>query len=296
MTPSAVPLVSIIMPVMNAAHTLPATLRSIRWQTHADWELILIDDGSIDATWQLIRAASAGDARIRAVEGGANAGLAARLNQAIDLARGSYIARMDADDVAYPQRFATQVEFLLEHPECDLVGASALFFDNDGMVRGRFIRSATHEEICAAPWVGFPLPHPTWMGRRIWFERYRYRAGFKKAEDFDLLLRSYRYSRFACLPDILLGYRQDSRTLKKLLGGRRYTARAIIDAAREQGAWLAGAAALAGQGAKAVADVLAVPLGLDARLRGEAAAAVTPAEQQAWHAVWRAVTAEDQMQ
>jgi len=289
------PLVSIIMPVYNAARTLESTLRSLLAQTYAHWELLIIDDGSRDATLAMAMAlaSACADSRVRVIDGGGNAGLAARLNQAIELARGVFIARMDADDIAYPQRIATQVEFLLDHPECDLVGASALFFDNNGMVRGRFNPCATHEEICARPWVGFPLPHPTWLGRRAWFERYRYRADFKKAEDFDLLLRSYRYSRFACLTPILLGYRQDKRTLKKLLGGRRYTARAIADAARSQGAWGAGLAALAGQCVKTLVDLITVPLGLDERLRGETGAAVTPAEQGAWREVWKAVMAED---
>ena len=279
------------MPVYNAARTLAMTLRSLLAQTHQNWELLLIDDGSRDATLVIANACS--DPRIRVISGGPNAGLAARLNQAIALAQGEFIARMDADDIAYPERLATQVKFMLAHPECDLVGAGALIFDDSGAVRGRFPLRSTHEGICAQPWRGFALPHPTWLGRRAWFARFGYQAGHKKAEDYDLLLRAYRHSRFACVDAILLGYRQDRRTLKKLLGGRLYTSRSIAREARRQGAWGAGLAALAGQGVKALVDVVAVPTGLDERLRGESAAAVSPAEQQAWRAVWAALTLED---
>lgn len=277
-------LVSIVMPVMNAAGTLPATLRSLLAQTHGDWELILIDDGSRDTTMATARAFA--DPRIRIVEGGGNQGLAARLNQGMALARGELIARMDADDIAYPERLAAQVKYLLDHPDCDLLGCSALIFDNAGAVRGRFALRQTHEEICARPWSGFPLPHPTWMGRKAWFTRYPYRPDYRKTQDQDLLLRTYTESRFACLPQILLGYRQERRTLKKLLTGRRNYARSILREAARQGAWAAGAAGLAGQVLKGAVDVATVPLGLDGRLRGESASLLTTGEASRWREVW----------
>jgi glycosyltransferase involved in cell wall biosynthesis len=293
MTASGAPLVSIIMPVMNAERTLPATLRSIRWQTCADWELVLIDDGSRDTTLELARAAAAADARIRAVEGGANAGLAARLNQAIDLARGAYVARMDADDIAYPERLAAQVKFILDHPECDLVGCAALIFNDAGAVQGKFPLRLTHAEICARPWAGFPLPHPTWLGKREWFARYGYAPDYKKTQDQDLLLRSYTESRFACVPEILLGYRQEKRTLKKLLAGRRNFSRSIAREAARQGAYGAGLAGLAGQALKAAVDVVTVPTGLDRALRGESAAGISEIERGAWVTLWAVVTAAE---
>jgi glycosyltransferase involved in cell wall biosynthesis len=286
------PLVSVIMPVMNAARTLPAALRSILWQTHTDWELILIDDGSTDATLALARACV--DPRVRVVDGGANLGLAARLNQAIELARGQFIARMDADDIAYPERLAAQVKFMLDHPQCDLVGCAALIFDDAGVIRGRFALRATHEEICARPWAGFPLPHPTWLGKRAWFARFGYRADYRKTQDQDLLLRSYTQSRFACVAQILLGYRQERRTLKKLLAGRLNFSRSIVREAWRRGAWSVGLAGLAGQAAKAAVDLATVPPGWDRHLRGESAAAVTAAEQQAWRGVWTAATCKDE--
>ena len=281
------PLVSIIMPVLNAERTLSSALRSIVAQTYEHWELILIDDGSRDST--LATARREADSRISVIEGGANLGLAARLNQAIGLSRGDYIARMDADDIAYPERLAAQVTFMLAHPECDLVGSAALIFDNAGRIKGKFLLRETHEDICASPWAGFALPHPTWLGKRGWFTRFGYRPDYKKTQDQDLLLRSYTESRFACMGQILLGYRQERRTLKKLLAGRWNFARSIFREARRQGVLGAGFLGLGAQGAKAFADVLTVSLRLDGWLRGESNAMVTPSEEQVWRAVWAVV-------
>jgi glycosyltransferase involved in cell wall biosynthesis len=100
---------------------------------------------------------------VRVIQDGTNRGLAARLNQGIDLARGTYLARMDQDDIAYPGRLEAQVRFLKEHPDIDLVATRALLFRNDGAVIGLSPFRRTHEEICATPWRGFFLPHPTWM-------------------------------------------------------------------------------------------------------------------------------------
>ena len=162
-------------------------------------------------------------------------------------------------------------------------------FDNAGRIKGKFLLRETHEDICASPWAGFALPHPTWLGKRVWFARFGYRPDYKKTQDQDLLLRSYTESRFACMGQILLGYRQERRTLKKLLAGRLNFMRSIFSEARRQGAWGAGFLGLGAQGVKAFADLLTVPLYLDGCLRGEASAAVTSDEERDWRAVWAAL-------
>lgn len=285
----SLPLISIAMPVFNAARTLPAALRSIAWQTYSNWELLLIDDGSSDDSVTLARVAAKNDSRIRFVEGRGNAGLAVRLNQAIALAKGPYVARMDADDIAYPERLATQLKFISDHPECDLVGCGALVFDDAGQIHGKWQAPLAHDAICARPWVRFPIPHPTWMGKHEWFARHGYRADYKKTQDQDLLLRTYTHSRFACAPEILLGYRQERRTLSKLLAGRRYFARSIIREAWTQGALGAGVMGLAGQGVKAVVDALTIPFGWDRVLRGESGVDLTPDEDRMWRRTWAAL-------
>ena len=125
-------MVTIAMPVCNAAATILAAIRSMQLQTWRDWELLVIDDGSTDATVSLV--AGLQDPRVRLIVGGGNRGLAARLNQAISLSRAPLIARMDADDIAYPARLEAQVEFLQREPGCDLAGCGVLIFDAVGNV------------------------------------------------------------------------------------------------------------------------------------------------------------------
>lgn len=221
------PIVTVAMSVHNAASTIESALWSILWQTFSDWELIVVDDGSTDQTGRILSRFS--DVRIHVVQGrGGQQGLAARLNQCIELARGKYVARMDADDVAYPERLERQVRYLEAHPDVDLLGHGAVLFKEDGQVLGVYPTASAHEEICRRPWWGFPLAHPTWMGKRSWFVRHRYRDELTKGQDQDLLLRSYRTSRFAALSDILLGYRMEGISARKSGRGRMNYCRQLV--------------------------------------------------------------------
>lgn len=198
------------MPVYNAGKYLRLAVLSIVKQTITDWELLIIDDGSTDNALQDI--ANIDDVRIRILRGGANKGLAARLNEAIGLARGRYFARMDQDDVSYPERLARQIEALQKNPQLDLVATRAIVIDENDQATGLFPYALSHEEICARPWRGFYLPHPTWMGRIEWFRKYCYTVpGPYFCEDQELLLRSYRESRFGTLNEILFAYRIRSK-------------------------------------------------------------------------------------
>jgi glycosyltransferase involved in cell wall biosynthesis len=273
------------MAMHNAERTLPAALASIVGQTLARWELILFDDGSTDASVAVARGFA--DPRIALHVDGTRRGLASRLNQAIDLARGKYLARMDADDVCYPERFARQVAFLEANREVDLLGTGAMVFAGDGSPVGLFPARERHEEICARPWAGFYLAHPTWMGRVEWFRRHRYDAGVTKAQDQDLLLRAWDSSRLAALPEPLLGYRQESLSIGKILAGRYFFARALVRKARAAGApWLA-ARGLVGQGAKAVIDVIAIATGLSRAVLRHRALPFPEAEAARWREVWQ---------
>jgi glycosyltransferase involved in cell wall biosynthesis len=202
----AAPLVTVAMPVYNAGSYLRVAVLSMIKQTFPDWELLIIDDGSTDMALQNM--ADIQDGRIRIFRDEVNKGLAARLNEAIDLARGQYLARMDADDVAYPERLDRQVETLHDDPELDLVATRAITIDENGQLMDLFPYSLSHEEICARPWQGFYFPHPTWMGKIDWFRKHRYAVPAPYfCEDQELLLRSYRQSRFATVPKILFAYR-----------------------------------------------------------------------------------------
>ena len=213
------PLVTVVLPVYNGLKTLEVAIKSILQQNYKIWELLIIDDGSIDGSLALAK--SFQDSRISVLSDGLQRGLAVRLNEGIALANGKYIARMDADDICFPERFLRQVEFLEHHPEIDLLGTRAVVFRNDGSAVGLLPYAKDHEAICARPWNNFPLAHPTWMGRREWFRKYGYRMPeFFRAEDQELLLRSHRFSRFACLPEVLLAYRQGPFAFRRTFQGR----------------------------------------------------------------------------
>lgn len=194
------------MPVLNGGQHLRLAVLSIIGQTFRDWEMLIIDDGSTDNALQGI--ADIHDRRIRILRDGKNKGLAARLNEAIDLARGEYFARMDHDDVSYPARFIHQLALLESNPELDVVAVRAITISDDNVLVGSLPYSLSHPEICARPWQGFYLPHPTWMGRISWFRAHQYALpGPYFCEDQEILLRGHARSRFATVDRILFAYR-----------------------------------------------------------------------------------------
>lgn len=216
------PVVTVAMPVFNAGDFLRPAVLSIVGQTFTDWELLIVDDGSTDDAFRNIR--DIDDARIRILRDGENKGLAARLNQCIDLARGTYLARMDQDDVSYPDRFMRQLSLLEQNPALDLAAVRAITIDENNMATGMFPGALTHDEICARPWQGFHFPHPTWMGKIEWFRKYRYTVpGPYFCEDQELLLRSHLESRFATVDETLFAYRIRSRIDAKKLARIRWT-------------------------------------------------------------------------
>jgi len=257
-----VPLVSVLLPCRNGARTLAVALRSVLHQTFNDFELLLLNDGSTDDSEIIAR--SFGDRRIRILGDGVGRGLPWRLNEGVIAARGRYIARMDADDVCFPMRFARQVAFLDAHPEVDLVGCRAVVFRDSGDVIGLLPFALNHEALCARPWRSIPLPHPSWMGRRDWFVAHPYRLPeVRRAEDQELLLRSYPDSRYACLEEILLGYRQGPFQLQRTLVARRALLAAQLRLFAQRREWGNAVRAVALSSIKIVLDALAALPGGD---------------------------------
>lgn len=214
------PLITVAMPVFNAGKFLRPALLSIINQTYTHWELIIIDDGSTDGC--LDDLPELNDSRIRVVRDGKNKGIAPRLNEIIDLAKGVYIARMDNDDISHPQRFELQLSKFQSQQELDLISTRALTIDKNSTTIGELPFKLTHEEICAKPWLGFYMVHPSWMGKTDWFKKYRYADPNPYfCEDQELLLRSFATSQFATVNQVLFSYRVASRVnLKKLIKTR----------------------------------------------------------------------------
>jgi glycosyltransferase involved in cell wall biosynthesis len=200
------PLVSIAMPVYNPDHTFRAAVLSIIKQDLESWELLIVDDGSRNDISEFI-----GDLlepRITIIKDGVNLGLAKRLNQCIDHAKGVYFARMDQDDISYPSRLSKQVKFLERRTDIDLLATKALAIDENDQPLGTLPYALTHDELTSKSWRGIQMPHPTWMGRLRWFKSNKYRipASFL-SEDQELLLRVSESSRYATIDEILFAYR-----------------------------------------------------------------------------------------
>lgn len=231
------PLVTVAMPVYNAGKYLRLAVLSIIKQTFTDWELLIIDDGSTDNALQGI--ADINDTRIRIYQDGVNKGLAARLNECIDLARGQYFARMDQDDVSFPERFEQQLRVLQGDPTLDMVAVRAITISGDDRFTGWLPCAATQQEITAKPWRGFYLPHPSWMGKTDWFRRYRYMIpGPYFCEDQELLLRSYDKSQFAVIAEPLFAYRiRDGINWRKLINTRKSVVQVQLRHFFAQGQW-----------------------------------------------------------
>ena len=245
------PLVTVAMSVRNNGQTVGVAIRSILAQTYGNFEFVIVDDGSSDDTARVIT--GFGDARIRVIHDGRSLGLAARLNQIVDEARGTYIARMDGDDFSYPDRFARQVAFLEANPAIDLLGTSAVAFSSSGEVLGAFTVSTKHEAIVARPDIGFAVAHPTWMGRTSWFRRVPYSQTLKRGQDQVKLLATFATSRFANLAEPLLGYRQDLPRINHITQSRLPYLRAVVQQAARAGDWgLAGRAMVQQLGRTAV--------------------------------------------
>ena len=196
-------LVSVGIPFLNCEDCLLNSVRSVFAQTYTNWELILVDDGSTDSSLDI--AHSIDDTRVRVLTpDGKNRRLPVRLNQIAQAAKGDYIARMDADDMCHPERFARQLEFFKAHPEVDVVGTSSCILDEHGQPSKKLVVPKTHDEIFKDTFnEGVSIVHPSVMAKAGWFRRWPYDENNIRCEDYELWVRSHRDSVFANLPDIL---------------------------------------------------------------------------------------------
>jgi glycosyltransferase involved in cell wall biosynthesis len=202
------PLLSVVMPVRNGARWLGEAIDSVVKQTFSDLELLVIDDGSTDETPQILSAWSRRDDRIRVLSQH-GLGLVAALNYGFAQARGPFIARLDADDRAAPERLERQIRVLDSEPSLGLLGSWAQRTDEHGRPRG-YLRPETDPEKLvdiltrANPFVHSTIVLRTEIARGLG----GYRPAFEAAEDYDLWLRMSEVTSVANLPEPLVQYRR----------------------------------------------------------------------------------------
>lgn len=203
----SVPTISVVLPVHNGEAYLREALESILAQTFRDFELIGIDDGSTDGTLAILEEYAKRDDRVRIVSR-EQRGLVATLNEGIDLARGAWIARMDADDIAMPNRFAIQLA-QLKRSQADFCGGAVRCF-GDWVAVWHY--PVNHEACEVHMLFDVPFAHPAVMGRRDAFRSLRYSEDFLHCEDYDLWQRAWAAGyRFTNAPEVVLRYRVHGR-------------------------------------------------------------------------------------
>ncbi len=204
---SNTPKISVVMPAYNAERFIKQAIESILAQTFTDFEFIIINDGSKDATEGIIK--SFLDPRIVYIENPENRGLSYSFNHGIRAARGKYIARMDADDVSLPVRFKTQFDFLETHPDISILGSSMIEIDENGRRKIFLRREPTHLGIKWSSLFSTPMYHPTIMARTEVLREHQYNEELSNSEDYELWSRLLfkTHVRFANIVRPLFYYR-----------------------------------------------------------------------------------------
>lgn len=213
---NAAPRVSVIMGAYNCERTLDASIESILAQDFGDLELVVCDDGSTDGTLARLEAHAARDSRVIILRSERNGGLSKALNRCVAASRGEYLARMDADDIALPERLSRQVAFLDGRPEVGWCGCGIDFFD-DGGVWGKL--QYPESPVAKDYLLRSPFAHPTVVFRAELLRSagiYEEDPRIGRSEDYDLFMRLYAMGhRGYNLPDRLFLYREERGSLKR---------------------------------------------------------------------------------
>ena len=199
--------ISVILPVFNGGEYLNAAIDSILKQSFEEFELLIINDGSTDDSWDIIARFAKSDKRVIAFNSG-NRGLITQLNFGIDRARGRYIARMDADDVSHKDRFIRQLQFMSEN-KLDLCGTFYKIIDQNGNYKKKVELPEKDDEILLALARRCPFAHGSIMGSVEVFRRHRYsETHYSTIEDYFLWTRMAMSNvKMGNVPELLFEYR-----------------------------------------------------------------------------------------
>lgn len=198
------PKISVILPVYNTEKFINEAVQSILDQTFTDFELLILNDASTDNTLSVLNQFT--DPRIRIISNEQNLKVVKTLNKGLDLAKGEFIARMDADDISHPQRFEKQLNYFKSHPDVDFCGTWVQNFGSEDLI----MRAAfTHDNIKARLLFLNPIFHPSIMFKKEGFTKHdlRFDESFTNAEDYGLWAKAIDLIKFANVPEVLLKYR-----------------------------------------------------------------------------------------
>lgn len=205
-------LISILLPVFNAENTLEKCLQSIQGQTYTHFEVVVVDDGSADQTSTILSQFAQQDPRIQIFPLLKNAGIVNALNEGLKHCQGKWVARMDADDLMYPDRLEKQLLYMQQHSDVDILGARIKLFRTDAELTAGQIQYQDwsnslieDEEIKAEMFAESPMMHPTFFLKKSFYVKMGGYQDNPWAEDYDFLLRAYsENARFAKLEQVLV--------------------------------------------------------------------------------------------
>jgi glycosyltransferase involved in cell wall biosynthesis len=232
------PKISVLMPAYNTEKYISEAIESILNQTFRDFEFIIIDDCSTDGTWEIIQEYAKIDNRIIALRNEKNLKICKTLNRGIEIAKGKYIARMDADDWSYPDRLEKQFKFMEENADIAISGGTMEVCDEKLKVLNQRKYNLTDEKIRKKLFRYSPFSHPLVIYKTELAEKINgYDEFFYVAQDYDFYFRIGRQGKFANLKDRLLKLRTHpkSSSLKQARIQEKFTLTIRKKAVREYG-------------------------------------------------------------
>ena len=283
--------VTVGIPFYNAESTLLEAIRSVFAQTLSDWELILLDDGSTDRSLKIAQSIS--DSRVTVRTSSSNQGLVWSLNEISQMARGEYLARMDADDLMHPQRLERQLQFLDTHPAVQVIGSGVYVIDAAGRPNG--IRGQHPPDTAPASVLTRNLIiHPTITGRTAWFRSNPYDASYPRAEDHELWCRTCKQTSFGHIAEPLMLVRNAaSGNVRKYAETCRSDRRIFRKYGPAHLGRMRTAAMMAGAYAKPLVYALLTRMSLESRLLGLRNASISKEQMRAANAVLQSIASVD---
>ena len=212
------PKISVIMSIYNEEKYIETSLKSLLNQTFEDFEIIIVDDASTDNTRKLVQGLQ--DKRIRLICNQENQGLTKNLNKALQYAKGKYIARMDGDDIAFPERFEKQYQYMEKHLETMLISCYTKSFGGSDLV---FALPDNSEVLKIRMLVRPVYAHPGFMIRRELIEDgYQYNEEYHTAQDYEFASRVAEKYKIGLVPEVLLLYRVHKKQISSKAGNQQF--------------------------------------------------------------------------